>query len=233
MIDSTPHTVSATFTFKDMESKNKFIDFCNGETGLSVTIAKQGCQSIECYESHENSNQVTIWQKWDSQKDHENYVQFRHEDGSFEFLGELLESPPQIVPLRPVNFNTDEEQIKKVIEDMCHKDHNVGLKHMHDSCLFVRPTGNPLDMNGWNQMMNNADVTMESNELLKINKLEISGNMAYVCYTSHGKFNFKGTENNDVAVLTSVLQKIEGKWWVMFGQRSTGRSPEEEMPAFP
>ena len=49
MSESTPHTVSAVFTFKDVASKNKFINFCNGDNGLSVTRAWKGCQSIECY----------------------------------------------------------------------------------------------------------------------------------------------------------------------------------------
>ena len=50
MSETTSHTVSAVFTFKDAASKNKFINFCNGDNGLSVTRAWKGCQSIECYE---------------------------------------------------------------------------------------------------------------------------------------------------------------------------------------
>ena len=83
----------------------------DGENGLNVTRSWQGCQLIECYESGENANQITIWQKWDSQADHESYVKHRHEDGSFDFLGELIASPPEIVPLKPVNMKTDAQQI--------------------------------------------------------------------------------------------------------------------------
>ena len=39
MSESPSHTVSAVFTFKDVASKNKFINFCNGDNGLSVTRA--------------------------------------------------------------------------------------------------------------------------------------------------------------------------------------------------
>ena len=74
---------------------------------------------------------------------------------------------------------------------MCNIDYLVGKKHMHSSCIFVRPTGNPLDMDGWDKMMTNNDVTVESNNLLSINKLHVNGNMAYVCYTSHGRFRYK------------------------------------------
>jgi len=115
---------------------------------------------------------------------------------------------------------------------MCNKDHNVGMKHTHQDCVFIRPTGNPLNMDAWNNMMNNADVNVDSNELVAINKLEVCGDMAYVCYTNHGVFNYKGTANDDVSVLTSVLQKLDGRWMVVHGQRSTGRKPTDAPPKF-
>ena len=227
------HTVSAVFTFKDSSSKDRFIDFCNGETGLSVTRAWEGCKSIDCFESQTNPLQVTIWQKWSSPQAHESYVKHRHDDGSFDFLGELISSPPEINPLRPVLFKTDEQQIHEIVNDMCNKDHRVGNKHMHEKTLFIRPTGNPLTLKGWNDMMSSEDVTVESSDLVKINQLRISENMAYVCYTTHGKFSYKGTENDDIAVFTSILEKNSGRWKVVFGQRSTGRKPSDAPPLFP
>ena len=80
--------------------------------------------------------------------------------------------------------------------------------------------------------MNNSDVSVESNELVSINKMEIHGDMAFVVYTNHGKFNYKGTENDDIAVLTSVLRRVSGRWVVVHGQRSTGRSPSDPLPEF-
>lgn len=227
------HTVSAVFTFKDSSSKDRFIDFCNGDNGLSVTRGWDGCKSIDCFESHTNPLQVTIWQKWASPQAHESYVKHRHDDGSFDFLGELISSPPEINPLRPVLFKTDEQQIHEIVNDMCNKDHRVGNKHMHEKTLFIRPTGNPLTLKGWNDMMSSEDVTVESSDLVKINQLRISENMAYVCYTTHGKFSYKGTENDDIAVFTSILEKNSGRWKVVFGQRSTGRKPSDEPPIFP
>lgn len=232
MSGSTVHTVKAVFTFKDDESKDKFVDFCNGENGLSVTRAWEGCQSIECYESQENRRQVVIWQKWASKENQESYIKHRHEDGSFDFLGELIASPPEIVALRPVEMKTDRQKIEQVVKDMCNKDHMVGRKHMDKDCVFVRPTGNPLDMSGWDEMMTNTDVSVESNDLVKVNRLHVNGDMAYVCYTGHAKFNYKGTENDDVAVLTSVLERKDGVWKVVHGQRSTGRKPEDSPPEF-
>ena len=227
------HTVSATFLFKDSASKDKFIEFCNGDNGLKVTRAWPGCESIGCYEAQDNPLKLTIWQKWKSPEGHESYVKHRHEDGSFEFLGELVAAPPEITPLRRVVFETEAQQIERVINDMCHKDHRLGMQHMHKDCIFIRPTGNPLDAQGWDAMMKNEDVSVTSSELQNIHKLTISGNMAYVCYTSHAKFKFKGEENDDVAVFTSVLQKSDGRWQVVMGQRSTGRLPTDPAPVFP
>ena len=83
-------------------------------------------------------------------------------------MGELIAAPPDIASLNPVVFETDKDQVEAVIRDMCNKDHNVGMKHMHDDCVFVRPTGNPLNKDGWNNMMNNKDVVVESNDLVTI-----------------------------------------------------------------
>ena len=68
-------------------------------------------------------------------------------------------------------------------------------------------------------MMTNDDVTDDSNELLKINQLYINENMAYA---THSKFTYKGLLNDDVVVLTLILEKTEGRWYIAFGQRPTG-----------
>ena len=229
---SESYRVCAVFTLKDQHSKDRFITFCNGENGLSVTRAFDGCQSLEMYETHENPNKIVIWQRWESKEKQEAYIKHRHDDGSFDFLGELVACPPEINPIKELVMKTDEEKVKDIVNDMCNVDYKVGMKHMHDDCVFIRPSGNPLNKKGWEEMMTNDDVKVESNELVSINKLNVVGDTAYVCYTTHGKFNYKGTENDDIAVLTSVLQKVNGKWLVVHGQRSTGRKPSEAMPQF-
>ena len=226
------YRICAVFSFKDQKSKNTFIDWCNGENGLTVTRNWNGCKSLEMFEARENPNKVVIWQDWESKETQESYIKHRHDDGTFDLLTPLMSSPPDINPIKEMVMKTDEEQVKEVIQDMCNKDHKVGMIHMSKECLFIRPTGNPLSMDQWNSMMNNPDVNVESNDLVSINKMEIHGNMAYVVYTTHGKFNYKGTKNDDIAVLTSVLNKVDGKWTVIHGQRSTGRSPSEPLPCF-
>lgn len=226
------YRVSAVFTFKDTASKDKFVEFCNGENGLSVTRAWKGCISLKMYESRENSNKIIIWQQWESKEDQEGYIKHRHEDGSFDFLGELVVCPPDINPIRDMVMKTDEEKIKSIVDDMCQKDHTLGMRHMGKDCVFIRPSGNPLDKDGWNEMMNNPNVNVEDSKLLSINKLNICGDMACVCYTSHSKFNYMGQANDDIAVFTSVLQRVDGVWVVVHGQRSTGRTPDKELPKF-
>ena len=232
MSDSKSYRVCAVFTLKDSESKDRFVSFCNGENGLSVTRAFDGCQSLDMFNGHEEPNKIVIWQRWESKEKQQAYIKHRHEDGSFDFLGELVACPPEIIPIQEMVMKTDEQKVTAVVEDMCNVDYKVGMKHMHDDCVFIRPSGNPLDKKGWEEMMTNDDVKVESSELVSINKMSICGCCAYVCYTQHGKFNYKGTQNDDVAVFTSVMRKTNGKWMVVQGQRSTGRKPSDEQPKF-
>ncbi len=226
------YRVCAVFTLKDSASKDRFVTFGAGEKGLSVTRGWKGCKSIEMYESREDSNKIVIWQEWESKEDQESYLKHRHEDGTFELLGELVACPPEITPIHSMVMKTDEEKVKDVVKDMCDKDYKVGMKHMHDECVFIRPSGNPLDKKGWEEMMSNDDVKVESSELVSVNKVTVCGSCAYVCYTQHGKFTYKGVENDDVAVFTCVLRKEGGVWKVVQGQRSTGRKPTDEAPKF-
>lgn len=231
-MNNSSYRVSAVFTLKDSKSKDKFVEFANSDKGLSVTRAWKGCKSLIMYESRENPNKLIIWQEWESQTDQESYIKHRHDDGSFDFLGELVSCPPEITPIRSMEMKTDEQKIKSIIEDMCHKDHNLAIRHMNDDCVFIRPTGNPLSKSQWVHMMNNPKVSVEESSLMSINKLHICGDMAFVCYTAHNKFNYMGQPNDDIAVFTSVLQRVSGDWIVIHGHRSTGRKPTDDPPKF-
>ena len=57
------YRVCAVFTLKDQECKKRFIEFANGENGLSVTRAAKGCQSLNMFESREDEMKLIIWQK--------------------------------------------------------------------------------------------------------------------------------------------------------------------------
>jgi ketosteroid isomerase-like protein len=133
------------------------------------------------------------------------------------------------------SINTSNEEIlRSMIEEIATlKDNKAGgRQYMHEDCLFIRPTGNPLTMTQWDAMMNSPYVNMTASSLLAINKLEVEGNMAYACYTTHSQFNYKGIDNDDIAVFTGIFRKNNGKWMMVHGQRSTGRTPDEELPQF-
>ena len=126
----------------------------------------------------------------------------------------------------------DKNIIKSIIQDLCQTETDIPKKHMDESFIFIRPSGNPLNLKTWDDMMNASDVIVKSNNLVSIERLQVVNNMAYVCYVSHGIFSYKGVENDDIAVLVSILEKKNGTWKVVYGQRSTGRKPSETLPQF-
>jgi|TARA_B110000495_G_C22723909_1_gene425101 ketosteroid isomerase-like protein len=127
---------------------------------------------------------------------------------------------------------SDKDQLKKIIKEIASMENNVhmGRHHMSEDCLFIRPTGNPLDMQQWDAMMNSSSLT--KSYLVDIYKLVVNGNMAYSCYSTHSQFSYKGQDNNDIAVFTGVFMKNDEKWQLVHGQRSTGRHPNDDMPQF-
>jgi hypothetical protein len=104
--------------------------------------------------------------------------------------------------------------------------------------VLIRPSGNPIGQKLWEEMQASEDVVPGSSELLSIEKIDIfegtsvSSGMAYAIFTSHSKFTYKGTHNDDVAVFIIVMKKIGNQWKIVSGQRSTGRKPDEPKPDF-
>ena len=95
---------------------------------------------------------------------------------------------------------------------------------------FVRPSGNPISNEGFKEMMSSADVAMDQSEILSFNKIHIGADSAMACVTHHDVFVFKGNPNDDISVSTFYLVKEGTAWKVMWGQRSTGRKPDEPKP---
>ena len=97
---------------------------------------------------------------------------------------------------------------------------------------FVRPTGNPLGMSGFIDMMSMEGMSFDSSEIIEINKVHEGTDSGIVCVTSHDKFTYKGTPNDDICVITFYTVKDDqGSWKIAWGQRSTGRKPEDERPS--
>ena len=132
-----------------------------------------------------------------------------------------------------------EDQVKSVITNMVTA-MNVGnvekaAEWVADDAVFVRPTGNPLTKQQWVGMLNSPDVKIVSNEVKNFHRVDVhpAGDWALLCYTTHAKFNYKGTDNDDVSVFSVVLKRNSDKGWKMsWLQRSTGRLPTDEMPVF-
>ena len=132
-----------------------------------------------------------------------------------------------------------EKAVSDLINDfvrlMNEKDYPEVMDMMSDDIVIVRPSGNPLTKEGWGNMLNSDDVVAKGSKLLNIHVIEGSevGDMCYACYTTHSKFTYKGTENDDVAVFVVIFRKgNDNKWKMHYMQRSTGRKPSEPLPKF-
>ena len=121
--------------------------------------------------------------------------------------------------------------LKEFVESMTSKNSKL---YLDENVTFVRPSGNPMNINEWEEMFNSKDIESIFSKLLVINKLKFYsyGRIAVSVITIHSKFKYKGKENNDVAVCTLVLENKADRWKVINMQRSTGRAPDQELPKF-
>ena len=90
--------------------------------------------------------------------------------------------------------------------------------------LFIRPSGNPIDAEGFEKMIS-GDVVQEKSEITKIHRLEfLSDNVAMCIFTLASKFSYKGKPNDDLTTVTSIFKKVDNVWKIHLMQRSTGDS---------
>ena len=90
--------------------------------------------------------------------------------------------------------------------------------------LFIRPSGNPIDAEGFKLMISD-DVVQEKAEVIKIHRLEfLSENIVMCIFTLGSKFTYKGTPNDDLPTVTSIFKKVNNVWKIHWMQRSTGNS---------
>ena len=90
--------------------------------------------------------------------------------------------------------------------------------------LFIRPSGNPIDAEGFKQMIS-GDVVQEKSEITKIHRFEfLSENIVMCIFTLGSKFIYKGTPNDDLPTVTSIFKKVDNVWKIYWMQRSTGNS---------
>ena len=88
--------------------------------------------------------------------------------------------------------------------------------------LFIRPSGNPIDAKGFEQMIT-GDIVQEKAEITKIHRFEFLSETIVMCiFTLGSKFTYKGTSNDDLPTVTSIFKKVNNVWKIHWMQRSTG-----------
>ena len=89
--------------------------------------------------------------------------------------------------------------------------------------LFIRPSGNPIDADGFKKMTLRGDVLDNYSEIIDIQKLEFFIDINAMCvFTMREHMVYKGINNDDLALYTSILKKVNNKWVIAFIHRSSG-----------
>ena len=90
--------------------------------------------------------------------------------------------------------------------------------------LFIRPSGNPIDAEGFEQMITD-DIVQEKAEITKIHRFEfLSENIIMCIFTLGSKFTYKGIPNDDLPTVSYIFKKVNNVWKIYNMQRSKGNS---------
>ena len=122
---------------------------------------------------------------------------------------------------------SDKEKIISLLDDLAtpEKMGSFFVKNATSDFLFIRPSGNPIDAEGFEQMITSGDVVQEKAEITKIHRFEfLSENIVMCIFTLGSKFSYKGIPNDDLPTVTSIFKKVNGIWKIHWMQRSTGDS---------
>ena len=123
-------------------------------------------------------------------------------------------------------FMTDKESILSLLNDFADPEKMASffVENGTSEFLFIRPSGNPIDAEGFKQILS-SDVVQEKAELTKIHRLEfLSENIVMCIFTLDSKFTYKGTPNDDLPTVTSIFKRVDNVWKIHWMQRSTGNS---------
>ena len=122
---------------------------------------------------------------------------------------------------------TDKEKIISLLEELAtpEKMGSFFVKNATSDFLLIRPSGNPINAEGFKEMMTSGDVVQEKAEITKIHRFEfLSENIVMCIFTLGSKFTYKGTPNDDLPTVTSIFKKVDNVWKIYWMQRSTGNS---------
>ena len=121
---------------------------------------------------------------------------------------------------------TDKETIISLLNEFANPEKMASffINNATSDFLFIRPSGNPINAEGFEKMIS-GDVVQEKAEITKLHRLEfLSDNVAVCIFTLGSKFTYKGTPNDDLPTVTSIFKKVDNTWKIYWMQRSTGNS---------
>ena len=123
-------------------------------------------------------------------------------------------------------YITDKETIISLLNEFANPEKMASffINNATSDFLFIRPSGNPINAEGFEKMIS-GDVVQEKAEITKLHRLEfLSDNVAVCIFTLGSKFTYKGTPNDDLPTVTSIFKKVDNIWKIYWMQRSTGNS---------
>jgi len=97
--------------------------------------------------------------------------------------------------------------------------------------VIIRPSGNPLTLEGFGQMMGSGMVAGFSTELVSVDSARriCGGRAAVATATFRQKFTYGTTANDDMVLFSYTLTKSsDGSWKIAHGHRATGQKPKGE-----
>ena len=91
---------------------------------------------------------------------------------------------------------TDKETIESMLYELAtpEKMGSFFVNNATSDFLLIRPSGNPINAKGFEEIMNSGDVIQEKAEITKIHKFEfLSADVAMCVFTLGAKFSYKET----------------------------------------
>ena len=121
---------------------------------------------------------------------------------------------------------TDKEIILSLLNEFANQE-KLAEFFIHNATsdfLFIRPSGNPINAEGFEKMIS-GEVVQEKAEITKIHRLEFLSEYVSLCiFTLGSKFTYKCSPNDDLPTVTSIFKKVDNVWKIHWMQRSTGNS---------
>jgi len=232
--------------FPTLIEKEKFLKITEDkDKGIEITKAQPGCISVVFLQDYETPTIIQFIETWKDKESYDNHIEFRK---TLNQIYPLLlwegdsDTPPTLkVKARPapaltsMDMESDESRIKKVINSLCTCEPLNAMAHCNFDYMSVNETGQPMSMEEWDRITKNGTVIEECNQLVKFNRIKISDNLAFVCYTTHCIYSLNGTRKDEKRVKTTILERNRQngtQWFALFTQNSSALSSSAETPKF-